>query len=69
MHALNFSHAQASVPKVDTHHRVYEIAKAALKHIPGGTQAVEKQFNTKTITPEIKEPKPINLVMHFVPHR
>ena len=69
MHALNFSHVQASIPKVDTHHRVYELAKAALKHIPGGTQAVEKQFNTKKITPELIEKQPVNLIMHHVPHR
>ena len=69
MHALNFNIAQASVPRIDTYHRVYELAHAALKHIPGGTQAVERQFNMDNIKPELKEPQPVNLVMHHVPHR
>ena len=70
MHSnLNFHHAEAGALRVDDISRIKELAHAALKHVPGGTQAVEKQFNRALSTPEIKEPKIVNLHYYHTPHR
>ena len=69
MHALNFHHVQATTPKIDTPRLVEQLAHAALKHIPGGTEAVNRHFSVAPMKQELKEPRPINLVMHHVPHR
>jgi hypothetical protein len=46
-----------------------ELAQKALKHIPGSAPLIEKHFSTDAITPELREKKPINLVMHLTHHR
>ena len=70
MHSnLNFHPAEARTARIDSHTRLEELATVALKHIPGSAKLIEKHFSTAGIEPELKEEKPINLVMYHTPHR
>ena len=62
---LNFHHAEAGRARVDSQKALKELAQASLKHIPGSAALIEKHFNQGRIKPELKAPKPINLVMHL----
>ena len=66
---LNFHQAEAEKPRVDSQHLLKELAQASLKHIPGSAALIDKHFNQERIKPELKEAKPINLVMHHAYNR
>ena len=67
---LNFHHAEAGKPRVDSHQMLKELAHASLKHIPGSEAIIDKHFNQdQRIKPELRDPKPINLVMHHTYNR
>ena len=65
MHALNFHHGEAEKVRISSVGKVESIARRALKHVPGGLQAIERHFNKGVIQQEIKEPKPQNLILHL----
>ena len=69
MHALNFHHAEAHTPQIDNQTLLENLAKTALKHIPGSATLIDKHFSTEKIKPELKEKKIVNLVMYQTPHR
>ena len=63
---LNSHHQEYQTPRVhDINHKI-EIAKAALKHIPGSESVIQKSFETlrPPIPRDIKPSSPKNLVMH-----
>lgn len=64
---LNLNHAEADKPTVSSRHMLQSLAEKALKHIPGSANVIEQHFSSKPIVPGIKNPKPINLIMHM-PH-
>ena len=66
---LNFHHAEADKPRIDSQNLLKELAEKSLKHIPGSAALIDKHFNQDRIKPELKEPKPVNLVMHLVHDR
>ena len=66
MHSnLNFHHAQADTPRVSSSNLVKDLATKALKHIPGGVEAISKAFSKAAIPVDIPPHKNINLVMHM----
>jgi hypothetical protein len=66
---LSLHVAEADTPRVQSQHLLRELALKSMKHIPGSASLIEKHFNTDPIQPELKETKPINLVMHLTHHR
>ena len=60
----NIGHAAAGEPKVTSSHLVEQLARAALKNVPGSEAVLNKHFNKGLIKPEIKTKKIENLVMH-----
>ena len=65
MHALNFHHAEVDKPRVSDVRRVESLARKALKHIPGGLEAIERHFNQAPIKQGFKEEAPKNLILHM----
>ena len=66
---MNLHVSEADTPRVQSQHLLKELAQKSLKHIPGSAPLIEKHFSTDPIQPELKETKPINLVMHLAHHR
>ena len=66
---LNFHHAEADKPRIDSQNLLKELAEKSLKHIPGSAALIDKHFNQDRIKPELKEARPVNLVMHLVHDR
>ena len=69
VHNMSIHTAEADKPRVESQHLMKELALKALKNIPGSAPLIKKHFSTDAITPELREPKPINLVMHLAHHR
>ena len=60
----NIGHAAASEPKITSPHLVQQIARAALKNVPGVQGILDKHFKKDVIQTELK-PKPVeNLLFH-----
>lgn len=61
---LNIGHAVATEPKITSPHLVQQIARAALKDVPGVQAILDKHFKTDIIQTALK-PKPVeNLLFH-----
>jgi hypothetical protein len=65
MHALNFHNAEIHKTRVSSVDKVESLARKALKHIPGGLEAVERQFNKAPFKSDLPEPTPQNLILHM----
>ena len=65
MHALNFHKDEAIKPRISNVEKVESLARRALKHIPGGVQAVDRHFNKGSFISDLKEPKAQNLILHM----
>ena len=70
MEFLNHHVDQAFVPRITQKQAKIQIAKAALKHIPGSQQLIEKTFESKPVPRELLIEKPVDLVLHtgFIRH-
>lgn len=70
MEFLNHHVDQAFTPRVASKQSKKKIALAALKHIPGSQQLIEKTFESKPVPRELPLEKPIDLVFHtgFIQH-
>lgn len=70
MEKLNHHVDQAFVPRITHKQSKRAIATAALKHIPGSRDLIEKTFGSKPVPRELPIEKPVNLVFHtgFIQH-
>ena len=70
MEKLNHHVDQAFVPRIAHKQSKIQIAKAALKHIPGSQTLIQKTFEQNNIPRELPIEKPVNLVLHtgFIQH-
>jgi hypothetical protein len=64
MEFLNQHVEQAFIPRIGHKQSKLAIARAALKHIPGSEQIIQKTFQTKPVPLELPIVKPIDQVMH-----
>ena len=65
---LDFSHGVAYIPKVSSTQHKYEVALAAVKNIPGGTETVHNTFKQRPVNiPFQIEPKKMyDMDMHHI---
>ena len=70
MEYLNHHVDQAFVPRIQHKTSKQQIANAALKHIPGAQELIQKTFNPKPVPRELPSEKPIDLMLHtgFIQH-
>ena len=70
MEFLNHHVDQAYTPRVSHKNSLKQIAQAALKHIPGSQELIQKTFDPKPVPAELPIEKPVNLMMHtgFIQH-
>ena len=68
---LDISHEQGGEPKVTSHQLKYNLALAAVKHIPNGQQVVHQHFKREkqNFAYALKVPKVYNQQMHHFPVR
>ena len=60
----NIGHAAASEPKITSPHLVQQIARAALRKVPGVQGILDKHFRKDIVQTTLK-PKPVeNLLFH-----
>ena len=66
MHShLDIHTSVADHAKISTTHLQKSLAEAALKHVAGAHEVIERTFSTKSIEPELKPPRAINQLMYM----
>ena len=65
---LDFSHATAYIPKVVSTQHKYEVALAAVKNIPGGTEICHNTFKRRAVNIpfQIEPNKIVDMNMHHI---
>ena len=70
MEYLNHHVDQAYTPRIHSTQAKMQVARAALKNIPGSEELIQKTFQPKPVPRELPAEKPVNLILHtgFIQH-
>ena len=70
MEYLNHHVDQAYTPRIQSKEAKMQVARAALKNIPGSEELIQKTFQPKPVPRELPAEKPVNLILHtgFIQH-